>query len=344
VKVQAVLSGITNDDMVIGNPTYDTSGNNNRGCVYFYEYAGGTWNYDSIFVGANDGDNYGSYVVLDDSQIGQKDLAISTNVSTTEVGTVQVYRDIGFGWVFAGTLFGENTGDFFGEVVRIHNGKMVIGAKGYDGVSINSGALYTYQWSSGWTFANKLTSSIEFGSGYGDSGSVDIYGDWLVAGDRAYDSDNGIVYIYKWDGASFSDFQTLPSLGSNFGSVVSVDEQTIIVDGRWVYEFNGSSWVYSNDLGVFLNPNISSLHKDAFVVASSFAARFSVKGANSWDNLQTFQPPFFAFVSTDLNDRQIVFTNGANVQIYECGNELLSLDSSSSSSKDSSSSSSSPGV
>jgi hypothetical protein len=311
---------ITNDCMAIGNVTYDTSGNNNRGCVYLYEYSGGTWNYDTIFVGGSDGDLYGRDVNLDDSQPGQRDLAISTRVSNTTIGTVEVYRNNGGGGISAGIFNGESVGDWFGSTIRIHNGKMVIGAS-------VTGYLYTYEWSSGWSFANKLDSVFHLGI----VGSVDIYGDWIVAGDSSFDSGNGVVYVYKWNGATFSSFQTLSSLGSSFGRTVSVSGQTIIVNGRWIYEFNGSSWVYSSDLGFFTNPNHSSMNKDALLVSSINFGRLSVNNGSSWSNIQEIQsPPFSFFKSSDLNDRQIVFTNGTNVYVYECENELLSLSSSSS--------------
>jgi len=315
---------MTDDYMAIGNPTYDTSGNNNRGCVYLYEYAGGSWSYDTQINGSGDGDLFGGIVALDDSQSGQKDLACSSQLSLSTTGLVYVYRNTGASWSSTALFAGENVGDYFGSAIKLHNGRLVVGAPVY---SSFLGAIYIYHYSSGWNFIQKITPSLGSTTAtpsYGNRDGVDVFGNWIVVGDKSYDSNNGVVYIYRWNGSSWSEFQTLPSLTTQFGLTVAIYDNTLIVNGGLVYEFNGTSWVYQGSFGTNTG-NISRLYKDSHVVGVSFPIYVNTKIDENWENIQILFVPTFSFwQGVDLNNSQVAASDGTFVYIYNCDNEFWS--------------------
>ncbi len=106
----------------------------------------------------------------------------------------------------------SNVNDEVGRSVAIHQEWAVVGAPFDDDVKLNSGAVYIYQLHAGsWTEIVKLTPA---NGGRNDNfgASVAIHQDILIVGAPGNSSaakSAGAVYVYRWDGSSWTHQATL---------------------------------------------------------------------------------------------------------------------------------------
>ncbi|MBI4406876.1 MAG: right-handed parallel beta-helix repeat-containing protein [Candidatus Kerfeldbacteria bacterium] len=205
------------------------------------------------FTGDASNDLFGSAVAVTD------DLAI---VGAYLDGSAVVYRDSGSGWSREARLTASDSGgvDYFGLAVAIEGDVAVVGAQAADGNVADAGAAYVYRYDgSNWNQEAKLTAS-NGGTSYDAFGAaVAISGNTIAVGgpyNRGSVAHGGAVYIYEWDGSSWTESQILiredNSTYAYFGDAVAMDGSYLVVgaiDGYWstgaayVYRYNGIEWV-----------------------------------------------------------------------------------------------------
>ena len=175
----------------------------------------------------------------------------------TNAGTAYVFVRSGDNWILEQELaaFDAASGDGFGYKVDVSGDTVAVGAPGVDHSGIeNAGAVYVYSRSGNtWTLQQRLTASSPFRSDFGRTIGLD--GDTLVVGTWA-----SRAYIFTREGNTWSEQYEFsapdPDSGGLYGMSVAIDSDTILVgDGYaynrgsvYVYEFDGTSWAYEQEL------------------------------------------------------------------------------------------------
>ncbi len=212
------------------------------------------------------------------SDIFGRSVAISADGSTmvlgspyaavsgkSQQGSAYVFRWNGSSWVEMklAASDGEANDNFGGDVAVSADGNTVVmGATGDDS---GKGSAYVFRWNGSSWMQKKLTASEGAANdAFGASVAVSEDGDVVIVG-ASYDdvdlnSDQGSVYVYRWNGSSWVETKITASDGlasDYFGCSVSVSSDgNIIVVGAhgdddkgtdsgsaYVYRWNGSSWV-----------------------------------------------------------------------------------------------------
>ncbi len=174
--------------------------------------------------------------------------------AAAEAGSVTVYRRVGTGWIEETRIqpadaagHGQGTGvpdfgDRFGTSVELDGATAFIGSPGQDQAGQEAGAVYVYaDAGTAWTLQTKLVASDPAqGDELGTAVAVD--GIWAVAGAPRKDdlgTDSGAAYVFRFDGASWSQDQKLVAsdgggsggfdLGDQFGAAVAIDADLLVV-------------------------------------------------------------------------------------------------------------------
>jgi hypothetical protein len=134
---------------------------------------------------------------------------------TTNIGQVYVYKDTGSGYTKVNT-FGPSVNEAaqFGYDVCISGNWMIVGAPGENS---GKGAIYFYSTSdsgSTWTFQQKITVTTE-GTNDLFGRSVSISGDYAIAAVPYDNSSRGRLYIYNYNGSSWTQVQRIDGNQTN---------------------------------------------------------------------------------------------------------------------------------
>ena len=202
------------------------------------------------------GDKFGSSLVLGDNTliVGSPNVGVD---GSQGVGAVYVYRhETDIGWVQSQKIMGEQSNPFdfqsFGSALDLQEAdhtlvlsedRLIIGAINDQGCGSDSGAAYIYKKSTNqWIKEQKLT-AWDCGNGSWPhlfSSSVAIFDSYAFVGARG-DNDQGIatgaVYVFKWNGSSWSQHQKLTaSEGTEydwFGTSLSASRDELIVGAKF---------------------------------------------------------------------------------------------------------------
>lgn len=183
-------------------------------------------------------------------------------INGAEAGAAYVYDYDGMQWSQSQILLpaGVGAGDYFGYSVALSGDYCMVGATGDAGSGFLSGAVYMYRFDGvSWNLDQKITDPSgnawdEFGAAVAVSGDDAFIG---VPGNDGTAANAGAVFIYQYDGTSWSYSQTLTGVSEDdaFGKSVSVDgawaaigaygDDTAATDSGAVhiYQFTGASWV-----------------------------------------------------------------------------------------------------
>jgi hypothetical protein len=171
-------------------------------------------------------------------------------------GSVYVFkRDTDDTWPEIDVLYASDEEDdhFFGQSVSVSNGKMVIGAYGFDS---GAGKIYIFERNSSGDWEEKQgfsPSSLEFGSYFGNS--VSISGNTVVAGAEA-DEEGGVMsgtaYIFEKDvfGVWSQKAMLAPSGLSDddwFGFSVSVSGNRMVIGAPAQNENQGAAYFFKKN-------------------------------------------------------------------------------------------------
>jgi hypothetical protein len=263
---------ISEDRLVGGAPKGNCAdGSPYCGSAYVYRLDSGSWVEEQNLT-ASDGyelDSFGYAVSISGERI-----VISAPNANYNAGAAYVYRLDGASWIEEQKLTDwDKGGGDFGNSVSISGDRVVVGQDldSCTHASPDCGSAFVYRYDgASWVEEQKLTASDSaIGDHFGRS--VSISGDRLVVGAPLDDcpsgsADCGSAYVYRYDGASWVEEQTLTApdsaVGDYFGHSVSISGAYLVVgayaddcpDGSedcgaaYVYRFDGAIWVFERKL------------------------------------------------------------------------------------------------
>ncbi len=266
--------GVSNDnfgcDVAIHGNTVAVGAYNDgqQGSVYVFERPTSGWSGNNVneiakLTASNpETDEYfGRSIAMGDSVI-----VIGAYGDNTSKGSVYVFEEPPSGWV-SGTQTAklkssvEQDYDCFGKSVAIYDTTIVIGAYHDDYSSYsNCGSAYIFtrknsHWVSTDQYDYKITASDkatddQFGR------SVGIYGNTVVVGAYGKNSNQGVAYIFEFNGTSWiQQGKLIPSNGNSndyFGISTCIFGDTVVV-GSYLHDISGTT--NSGAAYVFYKPN-----------------------------------------------------------------------------------------
>ncbi len=180
------------DRAVIGAPRKDnTSGNNDEGKVYVFDFDGTDWIETAVLTpedGSYDG-YFGAAVSFSGNRIVVGAYADDNDLSLNATGSVYVFEYAGNSWEQTVELTASDSlnGDFFGASVKLQNNRLLVGASRDDHDDAvfqeDKGAAYLFEYDgSQWVQIERIVSG---NSGVGDyfGQVVDMQGDRVLIGD-----------------------------------------------------------------------------------------------------------------------------------------------------------------
>jgi len=181
--------------------------------------------------------------------------------AAVDAGAAYVFVRRGSGWTQEAYLKANNAGafDFFGSVLAISGDTIVVGApseasiatgvngNGADNTAPGAGAAYVFvRGAQGWQQQAYLKAS-NTGAGDGFGSAVAVFGNTIVIGAPAEDSNgtpsnntitnSGAAYVFTRSGDTWTQqaYLKASNIGSNdeFGTAVAVSEHTLVVGARY---------------------------------------------------------------------------------------------------------------
>jgi hypothetical protein len=248
--------------LIIGSPE-DELNAERAGAAFPFKWTGQSWERLSEVrpVGGPSSDWFGQSVDLSEGRglIGSprdEDLGSFS-------GSAYVVEFDGSVWSTSSKLIASDGGesDEFGTSVSMSNDRALIGAPRADGPNGRVGAAYLFELQNAeWIEVAKFQDSLELGTNSFGSG-LSVHGDRLMVG-APYEAMQGLptgaVYIYRFDGVSWSLEQRLAPASSvqsgSFGSSIDLQENRVAIgfpgDDEMgeqsgsviVYSYDGASW------------------------------------------------------------------------------------------------------
>jgi len=224
--------------------------------------------------------------------------AFTDDALALDSGAAYVFRFDGTSWVEEAKLVPSDgaTGEGFGFSTAVGGNTIVVSAFQDDGI----GSAYVFRFDgTDWVQEAKLVPSDgEAGDQFGYV--VDIANDTVVVGALLHDNSMGTVnagaaYVYRFNGASWVEEQTLEDVDSGpgdfFGAWVSISGNAILV-GAWgdddngpnsgsayVFRFDGASWSEEEKLAAS-----DAADFDRFGFSVAISGNLAVIGANGTDS------------------------------------------------------------
>jgi hypothetical protein len=232
--------------VAIGAP-YNDGTASNAGHVCVYAWNGTSWAKRGADIdGEADGDQSGFSVAMssDGSVVA---IGAPLNDGTgVDAGQVRVYAWNGTSWVKRGVdIDGEAAGDRSGFSISISSDGSIlaIGAPLNDGAGTNAGQVRVYAWNgSSWTRRGSDIDGQAAGDQFGYSVALSSDGARLVIG--APYKVGGRVYVYDWDGSSWSNSTVnidYEAANNMFGSSVSISANgNRVAAGAYLNDGNGN--------------------------------------------------------------------------------------------------------
>ncbi|MBN1155473.1 T9SS type A sorting domain-containing protein [candidate division KSB1 bacterium] len=226
---------------------HDIVDSNYCGSVYLFERIGDTWvQTDNLFSTVLACDFFGISVSID------ADYLIIGASYDEKKGAAYIYNYDGNTWIEQAKLIADDgeLNDDFGYSVSINGSYAVVGAESNDDKGDMSGSAYVFKRNgTSWDMQSKLLAS----DGDADDGfgfSVDIDEDYLVVGAPGDAEAKGAAYVFKSDGATWTEQAKLTAsdcvTGDFFGASVSI-EDTCIVIGSSSNEEKGAVYIFNQD-------------------------------------------------------------------------------------------------
>ncbi len=249
---------IANNLIVVGAYQDDDNGLE-TGSSYIFELSGSNWQETKIIP--TDGfsfDRFGTSVSIFDNRIVVGAVDDATNGENS--GAIFINDWDGSNWTSTKLIASDgDVNDRFGTSVSVGLDRIVVGSPGDDDNGTSSGSAYIYDWDGSSWQETKLTNSD--GSSFDNFGeSLSIDGDRIAIGafgEGANGSYSGSVYVYDWNGATWSETKLIANDGIVYdfmGRSVSVSGDIIVAgaysnddNGQdagsiYVFDYNGSSW------------------------------------------------------------------------------------------------------
>ncbi len=304
------------DDYRIGLPTADGNSiviygydrtSSGRGPVQVYDWDGTTWNKRGADLSHVGPDDYSSTIVGASLSDDGETIAIADSLVDTangaDSGRIRILDWNGTDWELRGTIDGENANDGMVQFGMSANGNSVISnSRGNDEVANDSGQVRIFDWDGtqfvqrGDSFNGEAANDVITGRISMDGNSVAIAsGGGFTSGGTNTPAGKGVVKIYDWNGASWSQRgAAIEGVGNTDGASITgydIGINTIAVsysghdadgdasngsDGMLkVFDWDGANWVqrgdtFTNGNGDGIRGTISS--DGTSVVIGSFSA------------------------------------------------------------------------
>jgi hypothetical protein len=254
------------------------------------------------------------------------------------VGYVDMYHFDGSRWCWYDKINTVISDDDYGTAVAIDGNRAIVGAFGTRFIEYGYwvGAAYIYHFDGRkWQQQAMLTvdNPLEVNHQYFGK-SVDIEGDWAVVGapgDYEMSSPESKVFIYQYDGLSWTEMQVLTvhdtaasTNGDHFGNAVAIDGNTIVVGAPnhgetghgavFVYQFNGSSWQQQDSLTAG-----DGEEGDGFGTAVAIDGSTIVIGAHGDDDLGDRSGSAYIFTNNGghwVEDTKITASDGTSWDFF----------------------------
>jgi hypothetical protein len=237
------------------------------GAAYVFRRSGSGWYQEAKLVAGDKdpGDHFGVRVAVsgDTAVVG----AHRDDDTGNNSGSAYVFTRSGAAWSETAKLLASDggTNDGFG-VVGIDGDTVVVGARGDDDLSLNSGAAYVFRNSgAGWVEEAKLLPSDVrgfFGRSVAVSGDRVVVGSWEVG------------HVFEWTSAGWVERATLlpsdePTLPPNFSQSVGLSGNTVVAGHHSDYDLGAAAGaVYVFALGSLNQPPVA-LCRDMTVAADA---------------------------------------------------------------------------
>jgi hypothetical protein len=223
-------------------------------------------------------------------------------------GSAYIFKRDGTTWSQEAKLTASdgNEYDYFGTSVSIYSNYAIVGAIGDEDEGAYSGSAYIFKYDgTTWSQQAKLTASDGAAFDYFGN-SVSIYGNYAIVGaflDNEKGVDSGSAYIFKYDGATWSEEQKLTASDGNerdhFGSSVSLSGDYAIVgaDGdddkgsdsgsAYIFKRDGTTWSQEDKLTAS-----DGAVNDDFGYSVSISGDYAIVGAmydDDWGSAYIFK-------------------------------------------------------
>ncbi|HGY56783.1 MAG TPA: T9SS type A sorting domain-containing protein [Caldithrix abyssi] len=271
--------------------------------------------------GPNDNSHFGQSVAISGewAVVGAPE---NDNSNGTDAGAVFIYHFNGSGWDSTQMIkaYGGNAGDNFGSSVAISGNFIVAGAPSRQN---GAGAIYIFQYNgSTWSQQAVLVPSI-IGIGDNFGVSIDIDGDYIIAGADQYNFASGIAFIYsRQSGVWQEQTQLQPdnlSYGWGFGKAVAIqgDAAAVGAPGRdngfesttgtaYLFRRSGSDWVEEEQFFPVALSGEQTSDDDQLGISVDIFQNYVILGAIGDDQ----NGPF-----SDTGAAYIFFFNGSSWQL-----------------------------
>ena len=243
--------------------SFDDTGNGMTGSAYVFDLNNGVWSQTAKLV-ATDGaafDYFGTSVSLSGDRVLVGAYGDDDNGSLS--GSVYFFELSGGSWSQTAKLVAGDgvAGDQFGFSVSVSGDRAVVGARLADDNSIESGAVYVFDFSGGgWLQTAKLISA-DGAAGDGFGFSVSLSGDRILGGapdDDDHGSNSGSAYVFDLSGGAWQQTAKLTA-GPNaqddeFGTSVSLSGNRAVVGAPWDGDNgvdSGSAYIFDYSAGVW---------------------------------------------------------------------------------------------
>ncbi len=296
---------VSGDTAVIGARRDGCTVDPDCGSAYVFRFDGASWVEEQKLV-ADDAaklDQFGFSVSVsgDTALVGTRwdDCA-----GGSDCGAAYVFRFNGSSWDQEQKLVADDADNFdvFGWTLSLHGDTAAVGALQDDSATGDNdcGSVYVFRRDgSVWIQEQKLTASDGVEADFFGS-AVSVDGDTIAVGAGATDcgagSDCGSVYMFRFNGTSWVEEQTLTiadaEIQDHFGASVSVSANNVMV-GAWgreclgefsncgavyLFRFNGTSWDQAAELMA-----LDAGGEDRFGGSVSLSGDTAIVGAH-WDD------------------------------------------------------------
>ncbi len=199
--------GIEVNQIIIGAPSTDHYNLADVGSAYVFRGTGTTWTQEAHLFPTDGaaGDRFANAVDIsgDHAVVG----SAGDDDHGSASGSVYIFGYHNYNWSFEEKIHSSDaaTGDVFGTDVSIDGTNVLVGAPGNIGANDkHSGAIYIFHpYTGGWHQAARLThNNPDFFDHFGES--VDIEGDYLIAGAPFANDKAGEAYIFTGSGYNWS--------------------------------------------------------------------------------------------------------------------------------------------
>lgn len=206
-----------------------------RGSAYVFEREGDAWHEVAVLRPSTPHtySNFGCAVAIDGARVVVG--FFDGGAFPTLAGAAFVFEEIGGAWVQTERLQPAGLGalDFFASAVAIDGDRIVVGAQGENGFTLNAGAVYVYELAQGsWTQVARLVGSPTSRSAFGQSVALDDERIAVGSG-RSWVTSSASQYVetFRGSAASWTSEGYVVGSGADFGLSVAMWNGAVLAGG-----------------------------------------------------------------------------------------------------------------